>query len=105
MDEQTTLMVVRAPALDGVERWHGPADAWYLDGFSPAKNPDMWSDALMDLVFDRTSPGGTFATYTVAGWVRRNLMAAGFEVARAPGFGRKREMLTGFRRAAGASRS
>jgi tRNA U34 5-methylaminomethyl-2-thiouridine-forming methyltransferase MnmC len=73
------------------------ADAWFLDGHSPAKNHDMWSPDLMRAVFDNTAPGGTFATYTAAGWVRRNLQAAGFIVEKRPGFGGKREMSRGVR--------
>ncbi|MFK7742245.1 MAG: tRNA (5-methylaminomethyl-2-thiouridine)(34)-methyltransferase MnmD [Planctomycetota bacterium] len=71
------------------------ADAWFLDGFSPAKNPAMWSEPLLREVAAHTTPGGTFATYTVAGAVRRGLSAAGFELSRRPGYGRKREMLCG----------
>ncbi|MCR9122469.1 MAG: tRNA (5-methylaminomethyl-2-thiouridine)(34)-methyltransferase MnmD [Phyllobacteriaceae bacterium] len=97
LDHQTRLTVVVGDALDGVTRWAGPADAWYLDGFAPAKNPDMWSEPLMQAVFDRTQPGGTFATYTAAGWVRRNLQSAGFDVEKLPGFGGKREMMRGRR--------
>lgn len=77
--------------------WAGSADAWYLDGFSPAKNPDLWSAELMQMVHDHTVPGGTFATYTAAGFVRRNLLAAGFIVEKIPGYGRKRESLAGHR--------
>jgi tRNA U34 5-methylaminomethyl-2-thiouridine-forming methyltransferase MnmC len=73
----------------------GPVDAWYLDGFAPSRNPDMWSPTLLGRVFDRTAPGGTFATYAAAGWVRRNLQAAGFVVKRLAGHGSKREMLAG----------
>ncbi|MEO1470458.1 MAG: tRNA (5-methylaminomethyl-2-thiouridine)(34)-methyltransferase MnmD [Pseudomonadota bacterium] len=72
-----------------------PADAWYLDGFSPAKNPAMWTPELMAAVAARTRPGGTFATYTAAGHVRRALAAAGFAVERVPGFGAKRHMTRG----------
>ena len=71
------------------------ADAWYLDGFSPAKNPEMWNEKLMCEVYNSTRSGGTFATYTIAGVVRHNLQTAGFEIAREKGFGSKREMLTG----------
>lgn len=76
------------------------ADAWYLDGFSPAQNPELWDKDLLRAVFERTVAGGTFSTYTAAGWVRRNLQAAGFEVRRVPGFGRKRERLQGVKPAA-----
>lgn len=71
------------------------ADAWYLDGFSPANNPQMWSLPLLANVFDRTVSGGTFATYSSAGWVRRNLEEAGFTVEKAVGFAGKREMMKG----------
>ena len=73
------------------------SDAWYLDGFSPAKNPELWNEQLMGDVYRATKPGGTFATYSVAGFVRRNLQAAGFNISRQKGFGTKREMLTGYR--------
>lgn len=75
--------------------WQGRADAWYLDGFSPAKNPELWNAALMAEVSAHTNPGGTFATYTAAGFVRRGLQAAGFQVQRRKGHGHKRHMATG----------
>jgi len=71
------------------------ADAWYLDGFSPAKNPELWNEALMLEVGNHTKPSGTFATYTAAGFVKRGLAAAGFDVQKTKGFGRKRDMLIG----------
>ena len=73
-------------------RWKGRADAWFLDGFSPAKNPELWGADLLTEVARHTAPGGTAATYTAAGHVRRALEAAGFNVTRAPGYGRKRHM-------------
>lgn len=95
MDGQTVLTVVVGDALGGVRDWAGAADAWYLDGFAPSKNPQMWSAELMQAVADRTRPGGTFASYTAAGWVRRNLQAAGFTVEKRPGHAGKREMIRG----------
>lgn len=77
--------------------WEGRADAWYLDGFSPACNPELWGPELMAGVFAHTAPGGTFATYTAAGDVRRGLEHAGFHVSKIPGYGRKRDSLAGFR--------
>lgn len=74
-----------------------PVDAWFLDGFSPAKNPELWSPELMRAVHGLTAAGGTFATYSAAGWVRRNLEAAGFEVERIKGFAGKRQMMRGVR--------
>jgi tRNA U34 5-methylaminomethyl-2-thiouridine-forming methyltransferase MnmC len=76
--------------------WAGTADAWFLDGFSPAKNPELWSDDLMAQVARHTAAGGTFATYTAAGHVRRAL-APGFAVSRLPGHGCKRHMTAGVR--------
>lgn len=70
-------------------------DAWFLDGFAPAKNPQMWSETLWQTMARLTRPGGTFATFTAAGTVRRALEAHGFRVHKRKGFGRKREMLCG----------
>ncbi|MBC7282809.1 tRNA (5-methylaminomethyl-2-thiouridine)(34)-methyltransferase MnmD [Hoeflea sp.] len=89
------LHVHAGPALKTLEKARMEADAWYLDGFSPARNPDMWSAELMRLVAKRTAEGGTFATYSAAGWVRRNLQAAGFTVEKRPGHGDKRNMSAG----------
>jgi len=82
-----------AEALPGLPE--ASVDAWFLDGFAPAKNPEMWSAAVCTEVARSTRPGATFATYTAAGWVRRNLAAAGFAVEKRQGFGRKREMTVG----------
>ncbi len=76
-------------------RWPEKADAWFLDGFAPAHNPAMWGAELMAEVARHTRPGGSFATYTAAGAVRRALAASGFRVERRPGFGRKRHMSAG----------
>lgn len=70
-------------------------DAWFLDGFSPAKNPEMWAQPVLNAIAHASHTGTTLATYTCAGWVRRGLQQAGFSVEKAPGFGRKREMLCG----------
>lgn len=90
-----TATVVLGDARETLSAWNGQADAWFLDGFSPAKNPELWSPDLMTAVARHTAPGGTFATYTAAGHVRRALSEAGFTVTRQPGFGRKRHMSVG----------
>ena len=90
--------VIEGDARDTLPRWDGMADAWYLDGFSPAKNPELWEAGLLRAVGAHTAPGGTFATYSAAGAVRRALEAAGFTVERRPGFGRKRHMSLGVKR-------
>ena len=74
------------------------ADVWFLDGFAPARNPGMWSPEILGHVGRLTRTGGTLASFTAAGHVRRGLEAAGFAITRAPGFGRKREMIVGTRR-------
>lgn len=93
--EGLRLEVITGDARARLPLWQGCADAWYLDGFSPAKNPELWGDGLLREVAEHTAPGGTCATYTAAGYVRRGLEAAGFDVRRAPGFGRKRHMTRG----------
>ena len=91
----TFLEVVFGDARQTLPRWPGKADAWFLDGFAPARNPELWEPSLLAEVARRTKPGSTFATYTAAGHVRRALAQAGFEVERAPGYGRKRHMTRG----------
>lgn len=95
MAEDVRLTVVCGPAPANVTASAEAFDAWYLDGFAPSRNGDMWSGELMQAVFDHTRQGGSFATYAAAGFVRRNLVAAGFDVERRPGFAGKREMLCG----------
>ncbi len=90
-----TATIIPGDARTTLPAWQGRADAWFLDGFAPAKNPEMWGDTLMAQVALHTAPNGTFATYTAAGHVRRALTAAGFTVERRPGFGRKRHMTVG----------
>lgn len=70
-------------------------DAWFLDGFAPAKNPDMWSQHLFSAMARLARPGATLATFTSAGFVRRGLQDAGFTMQKTKGFGRKRDMLVG----------
>lgn len=75
----------------------GLVDAWYLDGFSPAKNPEMWTQDLFDGLARLARPQATIATFTCAGFVRRGLIAAGFAMQKVKGHGSKREMLVGER--------
>lgn len=95
VNDTLDLTVVIGDARQTLPRWPDRADAWYLDGFSPAKNPELWSGDLMAEVARHTAPGGSFATYTAAGHVRRALAAAGFAVSRLPGHGTKRHMSAG----------
>jgi tRNA U34 5-methylaminomethyl-2-thiouridine-forming methyltransferase MnmC len=87
--------VIVGDARETLSEWKSKADAWFLDGFSPAKNPELWNADLMSQVGAHTSQDGTFATYTAAGHVRKSLGDAGFAVERVTGFGRKRHMSRG----------
>jgi len=71
------------------------ADAWFLDGFSPAKNPEMWQAMMFTEMARLSRNGTTLSTFTTAGMVKRGLIEAGFSLQKQPGFGKKREMLTG----------
>jgi len=72
-----------------------PVDAWFLDGFAPTKNPELWSHDIFTTLASLSGPNTTFATFTAASQVRKGLSNAGFSIQKIPGFGRKRESLTG----------
>lgn len=95
LDGQTDLHVHHGYAAERLSDFPDDVDAWFLDGFAPDRNHDMWDATTLSMVATRTVAGGTFATYTAAGWVRRNLEAAGFAVKRVPGFRSKRHMTVG----------
>jgi tRNA 5-methylaminomethyl-2-thiouridine biosynthesis bifunctional protein len=80
-------------AAEALADWRGSADAWFLDGFAPAKNPGMWSAEVLDQVRAKSALGCRLATFTVAGEVRRGLAERGFLVEKKPGHGFKRERL------------
>ena len=84
--------MITGDARQTLPKWTDQADAWFLDGFAPAKNPELWEPDLMAEVGQHTAPDGTAATYSAAGAIRRALEAGGFTVERIPGFGRKRHM-------------
>ncbi|MFT5631557.1 MAG: tRNA U34 5-methylaminomethyl-2-thiouridine-forming methyltransferase MnmC [Gammaproteobacteria bacterium] len=86
------LEVIIGDARQTLPAWDGAADAWYLDGFSPDKNPELWEPALLEHVAKHTAPDGTAATYSAAGHIRKSLDVAGFDVTRIKGFGRKWHM-------------
>lgn len=88
-----TLDLAVGEALWGIEAWSGAADAWFLDGFAPAKNPQMWREEVLKAIAARSAAGARLSTFTVAGHVRRGLEAAGFSVSKQPGHGRKRQRL------------
>ena len=93
--DDVSLTVFYGRAKDGLSVAEGAIDAWFLDGFAPSKNPDMWSPPLFAELARLSADEATIATFTVAGAVRQTLGGAGFAVEKSPGFGRKREMLKG----------
>lgn len=95
LSERVTLDLHFGDSAERLSRLDGRVDAWFLDGFAPARNPDMWQAPLFAVMAMRSHPGATFATFTCAGLVKRGLAAAGFAWEKVPGFGRKREMLRG----------
>jgi tRNA U34 5-methylaminomethyl-2-thiouridine-forming methyltransferase MnmC len=84
-------------ALEMVTELDKPCDAWFLDGHGPKKNPQMWRDELLCAIAAKTNSNGTFATYTVAGIVKRGLKNAGFTISIMPGCGGKKESLCGWK--------
>lgn len=70
-------------------------DAWYMDGFAPAKNPDMWSNEIFTQMARLSNDGARVATFTSAGFVRRGLSLVNFKMSKRPGHGKKREMICG----------
>ena len=105
VDANVTLQLLFGDATEQLHALHDSAaseldnafhvDAWFLDGFAPAKNPEMWQPPLFAQIGRLSRPGTTFATFTVAGAVKRGLQEAGFAIEKFPGFGSKRQMLRG----------
>lgn len=94
-DGRITLTLLVGDVLERLPELDARCDAWFLDGFAPAKNPEMWTPALFAELARLSHAGTTLATFTCAGFVRRGLNEAGFAMAKVPGFGHKREMLAG----------
>lgn len=92
-EDRFSITIFHGEAEAALEEIEGEVDCWFLDGFAPAKNDAMWSQAVLDRIGRLSAPGARIGTFTVAGAVRRGLQAAGFEVEKRPGFGRKRERL------------
>ncbi len=93
--EKITLVLMFDDVLPMLKNLQSKVDCWYLDGFSPAKNPEMWSLALCEQLALLSHEDTSFATFSAASIVRRNLQTVGFDVKKTPGFGKKREMLSG----------
>ena len=87
------LTMIWGDANRQLPRLDGQFDAFYLDGFAPDRNPELWQESLLARLGERAAPGATAATYSAARRVREALAAAGFVTETRPGFGRKRDML------------
>lgn len=92
---RVTLTLLIGDALEQLPQLDAQVDAWFLDGFAPAKNPDMWTAELFAELARLAAPDSTISTFTSTGWVRRLLNAAGFKMRRTPGIGHKWEILRG----------
>jgi tRNA 5-methylaminomethyl-2-thiouridine biosynthesis bifunctional protein len=96
-DGRVTLTLLIGDVLECLPELDAECDAWFLDGFAPAKNPEMWTPALFQQMARLCTSAATIATFTCAGFVRRGLIEAGFAMEKVSGFGHKREMLKGKR--------
>lgn len=92
---RVVLTLLVGDALDCLSGLDAQIDAWFLDGFAPAKNPEMWQPELFTQLARLSAPSATLATFTSSGAVRRGLQDSGFKVERIPGFGKKWESLQG----------
>lgn len=90
-----TLTLIYEDAIDAFTSLDGTVDAWFLDGFAPAQNPQMWQPELFQQMARLSRPETTFSTFTAAGLVKRGLRDAGFVPEKCRGYGRKRDMLRG----------
>jgi tRNA U34 5-methylaminomethyl-2-thiouridine-forming methyltransferase MnmC len=94
-DGGITLTLIFGDAVEVLPALRLRADALYLDGFAPAKNPELWTPEVFTSLAGLAGDDATFSTYTSAGDVKRALLQAGFEYRRVAGFGWKRAMLVG----------
>ncbi|HSG02486.1 MAG TPA: bifunctional tRNA (5-methylaminomethyl-2-thiouridine)(34)-methyltransferase MnmD/FAD-dependent 5-carboxymethylaminomethyl-2-thiouridine(34) oxidoreductase MnmC [Marinobacterium sp.] len=92
-DGRVQLTLLYGDAADMFSQLNARVDCWFLDGFAPSKNPDMWRDDLFTQLGRLSHAQTTLATFTAAGVVKRGLTAQGFTIEKIPGYGRKREML------------
>ncbi len=94
-DSNIHLTLVFGDALKEIKNIEASIDAWFFDGFAPSTNPDLWSQDLFEHCARLSKVNTSFSSFTSAGHVKRKLQACGFEIKKVPGFGKKREMLTG----------
>lgn len=94
-NDKVELNVIIGDARDTLPIWQEKADAWFLDGFSPSKNPELWSPEIYREIANHSNKNATFATYSAAGHVRRGLGEVGFDIEKRQGYGHKRHMCVG----------
>ena len=94
-DNRVTLSLIYGNIHPELANYSFSSDCWFLDGFSPAKNPDMWRSSLFKLMAQRSNTNATFSTFTSASKIRKGLEEEGFEVLKLSGYGKKREFLSG----------
>ncbi|WP_416422996.1 bifunctional tRNA (5-methylaminomethyl-2-thiouridine)(34)-methyltransferase MnmD/FAD-dependent 5-carboxymethylaminomethyl-2-thiouridine(34) oxidoreductase MnmC [Pseudomonas sp. App30] len=92
---RVTLTLLIGDVLEKLPQLDAQVDAWFLDGFAPAKNPEMWTPELFAELARLAAPGSTLGTFTSTGWVRRGLIAVGYKMKRIPGIGKKWEVSRG----------
>jgi tRNA 5-methylaminomethyl-2-thiouridine biosynthesis bifunctional protein len=92
-EEAICITFLIGPCAEMLKNMAFQADCWFLDGFSPARNPDMWSEAVFAQIARLSAPRARLATYSVAGRVKTGLTTVGFDISREPGFGTKRQRL------------
>ena len=102
-DGRVVLDLVFGDATDWLPQLVAEVDAFYLDGFSPAKNPELWTATLLKALSELAAPDATLATWSVASAVREALSGNGWQLDKAPGYAGKREMLRGTRATSDAS--
>ena len=93
--EDGELILIFGDVNEEMPKLQDKVDCWFLDGFKPSCNPEMWSDIVFQNMARLSNPDASFATFTAAGFVRRGLAQAGFVVQKVRGYGRKREMCVG----------
>lgn len=92
---RVTLTLLIGDVLEQLPQLDAQIDVWFLDGFAPAKNPDMWTPELFAQLARLSHPGTVLGTFTTTGWVRRSLVEAGFAMKKVPGIGKKWEVMSG----------
>ena len=95
-NSRVVLTLIFEDVLSGLLGLETSVNAWFLDGFSPPKNPDMWQPKVFTEISRLSKNNTRIATYTVARQVRHDLNAAGFIVKKRPGIGKKRAVLAGW---------